>query len=107
MIPAGQPIQRPPEAKLLVVDAKHQIIHARRSEFVDFLNPGDLLIANDAATLPASLQGEHTPTGQPIEVRLAGRHSLSPLDTSHFSAVVFCAGDLRTRTELQAFPPPL
>ena len=34
-------------------------------------SPGDLVIANDAATLPASLHGMHCPSGEPIEVRLA------------------------------------
>ena len=33
---------------------------------------GDLLVVNDAATLPASLCG-HTEDGAPIEVRLASR----------------------------------
>ena len=37
--------------------------HAPRSRFVEFLRPGDLVIANDAATLPASLHGVHLPTG--------------------------------------------
>ena len=81
--------------------------HAPRAAFVEFLRPGDLVIANDAATLPASLRGEHVPSGGPVEVRLAGRRSLAPDDVRRFSAVVFGAGDFRTRTEDRPPPPPL
>jgi S-adenosylmethionine:tRNA ribosyltransferase-isomerase len=107
MIAATQPIQRPPQAKLLVVDANRRIGHAPRAAFVEFLRPGDLVIANDAATLPASLQGVHAATGARVEVRLAGRASLRPEDVSCFSAVVFGAGDFHTRTEDRPAPPPL
>jgi S-adenosylmethionine:tRNA ribosyltransferase-isomerase len=78
-----------------------------RSNFVDLLRPGDLVIANDAATLPASLSGLHLPSGRPIEVRLAGRHSLSADEVRRFSAVVFGGGDFRTRTEDRPLPPAL
>ena len=71
MIAAHRPVQRPRDARLLVVDADGRITHAPRSRFVDFLQPGDLVIANDAATLPASLHGVHVPSGAGIEVRLA------------------------------------
>jgi S-adenosylmethionine:tRNA ribosyltransferase-isomerase len=107
MIPADRPIQRPLRAKLLVVDARGEIIHAPRAALVEFLRPGDLMIANDAATLPASLPGEHVPSGGPVEVRLAGRRSLAPDDVCRFSAIVFGAGDYRTRTEDRSPPPSL
>src|SRR5262245_21895149 len=107
MIAADRPTQRPPDAKLLVVNSRGQLTHARRAAFVDFLRPGDLVIANDAATLPASLHGEHEPTGSPIEVRLAGRPSLAPDDVRQFTAIVFGPGDHRTRTEDRSPPPPL
>src|ERR1044071_5130481 len=82
MIAATQPTQRPTDAKLLVVD-------------------------NDAATLPASLRVTHGPTGAPVEVRLAGRPSLSPEVVNRFRAVVFGEGDFHTRTEDRPAPPPL
>lgn len=107
MIAANRPIQRPSHAKLLVVDARGQITHAPRAAFVEFLRPGDLVIANDAATLPASLRGKHVPSGHPVEVRLAGRRSLAPAGVHQFSAIVFGAGDYRTRTEDRAPPPSL
>jgi len=104
---AHRPIQRPRDAKLLVVSAAGMLQYAPRSELANFLRRGDLLVANDAATLPASLAGIHLRTGAPIEVRLAGRRSLAVDDLREFSAVVFGAGDHRTRTEDRAAPPPL
>jgi len=101
------PVQRSPSAKLLIVDADGRITHARRAELIDHLTNGDVVVANDAATLPASLHGVHQPTGQPIEVRLAGRPSLSPGDVVNPSAVVFGAGDYHTPTEHRPLPPPL
>ena len=63
------------------------------------------MVANDAATLPASLFGRHSRTGRQIEVRLAGRDSLD--EVGQFSAVVFGEGDFRTRTESRSEPPAL
>src|SRR5215216_57582 len=107
MIAADTAVQRPLDAKLLVVDGQRNLIHVPRTAFVEFLRPDDLVIANDAATLPASLTGVHRPTGQQIEVRLAGRPSLEPMDIRRFSAVVFGEGDFHTRTEDRPLPPPL
>jgi len=99
--------QRAPDARLLVVDARGALAHARRSRLADFLKPGDLLVANDAATMPASLAGAHLPTGAAIEVRLAGRRSLAVDDVREFTAVVFGDGDWHTPTEHRALPPEL
>jgi len=106
VIAAARPIQRPFDARLLVISRNGAIAHAARSSLAEFLQPGDLVIANDAATLPASLHGIHLPSGAPIEVRLAGRSSFAPEDL-RFSAVVFGAGDWRTRTEDRPPSPPL
>ena len=99
MLAASLPIQRPSNAKLLVVDACGNLEHLPRSEFANLLQPSDVVIANDAATLPASLSGRHSASGRHIEVRLAGRTSLALNDVAEFSAVVFGAGDFRIRTE--------
>jgi len=107
MIAAHRPVQRPQEGKLLVVDSHGRMSHAPRARLVDFLRRGDLVVANDAATLPASLHGVHLPAGEAIEVRLAGRRSLSAADVHTFTAVVFGAGDFRTRTEDRPAPPRL
>ena len=81
--------------------------HTPRSRAVDFLRPGDLVVANDAATLPASLSGRLVPSGYSVEVRLAGRRLARPEAVRQFAAVVFGAGDYHTRTEDRPPPPPL
>jgi S-adenosylmethionine:tRNA ribosyltransferase-isomerase len=101
MIPAQHP--RHP-ARLLAVDPHGRTLHLIRSALASLFSPGDLVIANDAATLPASLQGLHE-TGAPVEVRLAGWPV--PGDPTRFTAVVFGRGDHRTRTEDRPSPPPL
>jgi len=105
MIPATAAMQRPPDAKLLVVDASAHVTHYSQADFPTLVGASDLVVANDAATLPASLFGEHVATGRPIEMRLAGRRSLLPDDITRFTAVAFGAGDYRTPTEQRPAPP--
>ena len=100
-------VQRPPQARLLHLDAHGRVRHVPRSALLGLLRRGDLVIANDAATLPASLQGVHGPSGAAIEVRLAGRASLAADDVTQFTAVVFGTGDFHTRTEERPLPPAL
>ena len=107
MRPAEKPVQRPPDARLLVVASDSAMITTARARLAEHLDPGDLIVANDAATLPASLHGIHVRTGAVVEVRLAGRRSLNPEDVRQFTAIVFGAGDHRTRTEDRPPPPPL
>jgi S-adenosylmethionine:tRNA ribosyltransferase-isomerase len=107
MTAAHLPIQRPREAKLFVVDRRRHFRHWPRSRLVDLFRPGDLVIANDAATLPASLSGIHLRSGRVIEVRLAGRYSLAADGIRHSIALVFGAGDFRIRTEDRQQPPEL
>ena len=107
MLPARLPLQRPPGAKLAAIDARGAITHGPRSRFAELVEAGDLVVANDAATLPASLAGVHESTGAPIEVRLAQRRSLDPEDVHEFVAVVFGAGDHHQRTEDRPPPPAL
>ena len=107
MIAADRPVQRPAAAKLLAVDSEGRFSHIARDHFVELLRPGDLIVANDAATLPASLHGVHLPTGEAMEARLAGWSGATASDVSHFAAVIFGAGDYHTRTEHRLAPPPL
>src|SRR5262249_6620704 len=65
------------------------------------LRAGDLLVVNDAATLPASLPAA-APDGSPMEVRLAGEE-----DDGAWKSVLFGAGDWRTPTESRPPPPVL
>jgi S-adenosylmethionine:tRNA ribosyltransferase-isomerase len=97
--------KRTPLTKLLVADAEGQVRHLPRSALASLFEPGDLVVANDAATLPASHRGIHEPSGADIEVRLAGWAALR--DPARFIALVFGAGDHRMRTEDRSPPPPL
>jgi S-adenosylmethionine:tRNA ribosyltransferase-isomerase len=107
MIPAGVPIQRPANARLLLVDADGTLTHHSRAEFPPLVRKDDIVVANDAATLPASLSGVHLRSGAPVELRLAGRDSLPSERVSQFVAIVFGRGDFRTPTERRPFPPVL
>ena len=101
MIPAAVAVQRPPDARLMVVDASGQVVHKRRADFPALVRSRDLVIANDAATLPASLSGTHLATGSPIELRLAGRRSPAGLSPSNLRPQGFSSiGD-----SLTAFAP--
>jgi len=106
MIAATAPVQRSPRAKVMVVDPSGQIRHLPRPALIELIQPGDLVVANDAATIPASLSGVHLPSDRPIEVRLAGVPSIDP-HNREFSAVVFGEGDFHTRTEDRPRPPSL
>lgn len=99
--------QRTPDAHLLVMDADGSHVTAPRAALVDFLRRGDLVVANDAATLPASLHGAHRRSGAPIEVRLAGWRARDLRDPRHWIAIVFGDGDFHARTEDRAPPPVL
>jgi S-adenosylmethionine:tRNA ribosyltransferase-isomerase len=90
-----------------VADASGHLHHESRDRLPHILRPGDLVVANDAATLPASLRGKHVRTGTEIEVRLAGRRSIAADAVREFDAVVFGPGDYRTRTENRSPPPAL
>src|SRR6266705_5911455 len=106
MIAATAPVQRSPRAKVMVVDPSGQIRDLPRAALIHLSQTGDLVIDNDAATIPASLSGVHLPSHRPIEVRLAGVPSLDPHNRK-FSAVVFGEGDFHTRTEDRLQPPSL
>jgi S-adenosylmethionine:tRNA ribosyltransferase-isomerase len=74
---------------------------ARIGDLTRWLAAGDLLVVNDAATVPASLRAT-APDGAAIELRLA-----SHLGGERWRAVLFGAGDWRTRTEDRPPPPTL
>jgi S-adenosylmethionine:tRNA ribosyltransferase-isomerase len=100
MISASWPRDDPGATRLLEIDPVHnRLIDRRIGELSALLRKGDLLVVNDAATLPASLRGV-TEEGVPVELRLAGERP----DQS-WNAVLFGAGDWRTRTE-DRLPPP-
>src|SRR5271166_1901417 len=92
-------------SQLLHVDAGGRMRRLPRAALASLFSSGDLVIANDAATLPACLAGVVSASGEAIEVRLAGW--VIPRDPTRFDAIAFGAGDHRTRTEDRPPPPPL
>jgi len=84
--------------KLLVVK-DGEIEDSSIERLADHLRPGDLLVVNDAATLPASLQARDARNNQ-VEIRLT-----TQLDERVWQAAVFGAGDWRTPTENRPPPP--
>ena len=98
MSPATWPREAPLRERLLVVDPRCDCAVDRTvGDLASFVRAGDLLVVNDAATLPASLQGL-TGMGEPVEARL-----LASRDGT-WRAVLFGAGDWRTRTEDRPAP---
>jgi S-adenosylmethionine:tRNA ribosyltransferase-isomerase len=99
MIAATWPRDEPLEARLLFVDSPAGVFrdgHVR--DLPERLRAGDLVVVNDAATIPASFSAV-TRRGQ-VELRLAAE-----LGDSRWRGVLFGAGDWRTRTEDRAPPP--
>jgi len=93
------------DVRLLVVDtAAGQLYERRTTALPDLLSPGDLLVVNDAATVPASLLGRDD-AGADVEARLIAEDT--ERGPGHFWAVLFGAGDWRQRTEDRPPPPVL
>jgi S-adenosylmethionine:tRNA ribosyltransferase-isomerase len=101
MIAAERPGRR--SAKLLAIDAHGRMRRLPRADLAQLFEPGDLVVTNDAATLPASLTGRHVPSSATIEARLAGWMAIG--DPTRFIAILLGEGDYRTRTENRPPPP--
>ena len=100
MTPATRPPNKRDAVRLLAVDTEaNGFFDTGIDELPQLLQPGDVLVLNDAATLPASLFG--VAAGQPIEIRIAGRTS------THWSVVLFGRGDWHSPTEDRPAPPVL
>jgi S-adenosylmethionine:tRNA ribosyltransferase-isomerase len=85
------------DVRLVVVGPEPYITDAQR--LPELLAPGDLVVVNDAATLPASLRGT-TERGERFELRLSG-----PIDGTRVFGVLLDDGDFHTRTEDRGAPP--
>jgi S-adenosylmethionine:tRNA ribosyltransferase-isomerase len=73
----------------------------RFARLPELLRAGDLVVVNDAATLPGALRGRTT-RGEAFELRLG-----APVENGRLHGVLFGPGDHRTRTEHRAPPPRL
>lgn len=87
--------------RMLLVDTRRdQLAEAEADDLPGLLAAGDLVVFNDAATLPASLHGHAR--GAALEVRL-----LEGPYAATTRAVLLGSGDYRTPTERRAPPPRL
>jgi len=90
------------DTRLLLIDtAGDRLAESEVSALPELLDARDLLVVNDAATLPASLFGL-TARGEPLEVRLLE----GPYEATT-RAVLFGRGDHRIPTEHRPKPPQL
>jgi S-adenosylmethionine:tRNA ribosyltransferase-isomerase len=100
MMPAAWPLDDPRTTRLLHLDPERGALVDRTiGDLRALLRKHDLLVVNDAATLPASLHGV-TESGALIEARLAGERG-----DGSWRAVLMGAGDWRQRTEERPPPP--
>src|SRR4029078_1046549 len=62
------------ESRLLVLDRRSgQLEHASIRDLPRFLDPADLLVANDTRVFPARLLGHRVPSGGAVEFLLLSR----------------------------------
>ena len=102
MKPAIWPRDDNARERLLWIDPRAGAFgDAHVGDLVDRLRRGDVVVVNDAATLPSSLHG-HSSMGAPIEIRLAARE-----DDGAFWAILFGAGDWHAPTEHRPAVPPI
>jgi S-adenosylmethionine:tRNA ribosyltransferase-isomerase len=100
MTPATEPRSIRESARLLVIDsAEGAFRDAEINDLPEILQPGDLLVLNDAATIPASIRA-WTREGRSVEIRLVRQ-----AQSSDWLAVLLGEGDWRTPTELRNPPP--
>jgi S-adenosylmethionine:tRNA ribosyltransferase-isomerase len=88
--------------RLVVIGRAHGgVTITKFASLASLLVAGDLMVVNDAATIPASLVGR-TERGENFELRLS-----APIDGNRLFGVLLGVGDHRTRTEDRALPPAI
>ena len=74
-LPLGQiaqhPLERRDASRLLILNrADDKICHQHFSDLINFLRPGDVIVANDSRVIPARLFGHKRETGGRVELLL-------------------------------------
>lgn len=91
------------DVRILVVDGTSGATRVVPStELAELFEPGDLLVVNDAATLPASFAGRTAARGDEIELRLVAQTG-----DRRWTVALLGSGDWRIRTEDRPPPPPV
>ncbi len=101
---ATWPRDRPEDERLLWIDPRGRVLVDTRIGALDsILRRGDLVVLNDAATVPATLAGLRQ-DGATFEVRLLAE---SAALATEWQVVLFGSGEFRSRTEDRPAPPRL
>lgn len=80
---AQRPLSQRDASRLMVLDrANKQISHQTFTDLLDYLQPGDVLVANNSRVMPARLYGRK-PTGGKVEILL-----LSQQENGRWQAIV-------------------
>lgn len=106
MNPAGTSQRKFDQTQLLILSDQAPR-HAKFGEIAGYLQPGDLLIVNNSATLPSSFNGHVGRTGQPVELRLAAFQGTNTQDLRHWLAFSFGSGDWKIPTEKRGPAPQI
>jgi S-adenosylmethionine:tRNA ribosyltransferase-isomerase len=101
MIAATRPRNFREQARMLVIDRKEShFSDSTITGLTQALRSDDLLVVNDAATVPASLKAKDQ-NGAPVEIRLVGQ-----IGETEWKAVLMGEGTWRIPTELRDLPEP-
>lgn len=99
---AQTPLPDRDRSRLLVLDhASGGVSHAEIRHLGDWLNPGDLLVANNSRVLPARLRARKAESGGQVELLL-----LRQVSAGRWSALAKPARRLRPGTRLLVTPRP-
>lgn len=79
---AQSPIEGRSGSRMLVLGADGEIQHKKFTDFINYLNEGDLLVLNDTKVIPARLLGKRE-TGAAVEIFL-----LKPMENFNWSALI-------------------
>ena len=89
-----------PKAKLLVIDSQNETIQSDNLQNIDsYFDEGDVIVVNQSATIPGSLQGKIMRTNEEIEIRLAGWIGTNFTDGYNWKAITFGDGGWQLKTE--------
>ncbi|MHA1990624.1 MAG: S-adenosylmethionine:tRNA ribosyltransferase-isomerase [Candidatus Hodarchaeales archaeon] len=95
------------ETKLMVIDENSNVIHDNLEALIDYINAGDVIVVNNASTLPSSFSGFHIKSHELIEIRLVQSLNDQINDVSKWKVTIFGEGDWRIATEKRKKPPKL
>ena len=89
---AQTPLEPRDSSRLLVLDREKQTLeHKHFYDIIDYLNEGDLLVANDSRVLPARIYGIKDETGAKVEFLLLKQVAKKQKSAQNFhSATAFC-----------------